>query len=193
MGIDLRFEGDGIIGEWNAWLADKAEEFDRLDVLYEKWSENYATSFDYPYGAIEFLKWLKLRGVKVAGPHWSGEVKTEHTQNFVNWLDQAVHFTIFTLGNVYFVAVAQPNHVRDPNFYRLTCDEPEDFLKVTDAWMECEAGHAFETQNTFHWQFYAEGVGQGGPKYRLYDLDRDEDGDLLCPKCTNKILKVGAN
>ncbi|MFC4498472.1 MULTISPECIES: hypothetical protein [Streptomyces] len=193
MGIDLRLEGDGVIGQWSDWLEDKAEEFDRLDVLYEKWSENYATTTDYPYGAIEFLKWLEKRGVKVAGPHWSGELKTQHTSNFISWIDEALHFTIFKLGEQYFVAVAPPNHVKDPNFYRLTCAEPDDFLNFTNAWMECEGGHAFETEDTERWQFYVEGVGPRGPKFRLYGLDQDEDGDLLCPKCTNKILKVGAN
>ncbi|MFV0135557.1 hypothetical protein ACLGIH_20435 [Streptomyces sp. HMX87] len=193
MGINLRFEGDGIIGEWSAWLDDKAEEFDRLDVLYEKWSEKHATWQDYPYGPIQFLNWLKRYGMTVEPPHWSGELKTEHTSNFISWIDEALHYTIFKLNGTYFVAVSQPSHVKDPNFYRLTCDEPDDFLKVTDAWMECEGGHAFETENTFHWQFYVEGVGPRGQKYRLYDLDRDGDGDLLCPKCTNKITKVGAN
>lgn len=192
MGINLRFEGDGVLGQWSDWLEDKTEEFDRLDTLYEKWSERHADWTDYPYGAIEFLGWLKKRGVKVAGPHWSGELKTEHTQNFINWADQVVHYTIFKLGDLYFVAVAQPNHVKDPNFYRLTCDQPEDFLKFTDAWMECESGHAFETENTERWQFYVEGVGQRGPEFALHELGQDADGNHLCPKCDNKIMKVGA-
>lgn len=192
MPIDLRFEGDGIIGEWSAWLDDKAEDFDRLDALYESWSENYATSRDYPYGTIEFLAWLKRRGVPVRAPHWSGELKTEHTQNFINWLDQSVHFTIFALGETYFVAVAQPSHVKDPSFYRLTCANPEDFLKVTDAWMECDAGHAFETSDTYRWQFCVEGVGPRGEKFQLHTLAQDDDGDWLCPKCTSKIRKLGA-
>jgi len=193
MGIDLRFESDGVIGQWSDWLEDKAEEFDRLDVLYEKWSEKYATWQDYPYGAIEFLKWLEKRGVKVDGPHWSGKVETEHTSNFVSWIDEALHFTIFKLGELYFVAVSGPSHVKDPNFYRLTCAEPEEFRGFASAWMECDGGHAFETEDTERWQFYVEGVGPRGPKLRLYDLDQDEDGHLLCPKCTNKIQKVGAN
>ncbi|MEV7870151.1 hypothetical protein AB0P17_29590 [Streptomyces sp. NPDC088124] len=193
MGIDLRFQDDGVIGEWNAWLDDKAEESDRLDVLYEKWSEGYVTWQDYPYGPVQFLAWLERRGVKVSAPHWRSELKTEHTQNFISWLDRAVHYTIFRLGDLYFVAVSQPNHVQDPNFYRLTCDEPDDFLNFANAWMECEGGHTFETEDTECWQFSAEGVGQHGPDIRLHELDHDADGHHLCPKCGNKILKVGAH
>lgn len=193
MGIDLRFEGDGVIGEWDAWLDDKAEEFEPLDRLYERWSESYATHWDFPYGPIEFFKWLGTRGVKVEPPHWSGELKTQHTSNIVSWIDQAKHFTIFKIGERDFVAVSGPGHVKDPSFYKLTCDEPEDFLDFTDAWMECDAGHAYETTDTDRWQFYVEGVGQRGPIIRLYDLAKDEDGHFLCPKCTNKIQKVGAN
>ncbi|MFE4335382.1 hypothetical protein ACFRQM_40055 [Streptomyces sp. NPDC056831] len=192
MGIELRFEGDDVIGEWSAWLEDKTEEFDRLDVLYEKWVDEYATSKDYPYGAIEFLRWLKKRGVKVAGPHWSGELKTEHTQNFINWLDQVVHYTIFKLGALYFVAVSQADHVKDPSFYRLTCDEPEDFLKVTDVWMQCKGDHVFETEDIYCWQFYVEGVGPRGLEFQLHELGQDEGGVHLCPMCDNKIAKVGA-
>ncbi|WP_424863046.1 hypothetical protein [Streptomyces sp. MMS24-I29] len=192
MGIYLRFESDGVIGEWSEWLKDKAEEFDRLGELYEKWAEKYATWQDYPYGPIQFLGWLKRYGMTVEGPHWSGELKTQHTQNFINWLDRVVHYTIFRLNGTYFVAVSQANHVKDPEFYCLTCDEPEDFLGFTSAWMECEGGHAFETQNTERWQFYVEGVGQRGPEFALYELGQDAEGNYLCPKCDNKILKVGA-
>ncbi|MFE5853168.1 hypothetical protein ACFQ61_08100 [Streptomyces sp. NPDC056500] len=192
MGIELRFESDGVIGEWSAWLEDKAEECDRLDNLYEKWSESYATTRDYPYGAIEFLGWLKRRGVKVAPPHWRDELKTDHTQNFISWLDQLVHYTIFKLGGFYFVAVSPPNHMKDPDFYRLTCDEPEGFLGFTDAWMECEGGHAFETEDTYRWQPYVEGVGARGLSFGLHQLGQDQDGNHLCPTCDNKITRVGA-
>ncbi|MET9360440.1 hypothetical protein ABZX93_05980 [Streptomyces sp. NPDC006632] len=192
MGIDLRIEGDGVIGQWSDWLEDKAEEFDRLDALYEKWSEKHATWQDYPYGPIQFLGWLKRYGMTVEGPHWSGELKTQHTSNFISWIDEALHYTIFQLNGTYFVAVSGPAHVKDPNFYRLTCTEPDDFLGFTNAWMECDGGHAFETEDTERWQFYVEGVGPRGPKFRLYGLNQDEDGDRLCPKCTNKIRKVGA-
>ncbi|WP_030894321.1 hypothetical protein [Streptomyces sp. NRRL F-5053] len=191
MGINLRFADDGVIGEWSAWLEDKAEEFERLDVLYEKWAADYAVLEDYPYGATEFLGWLKRRGVKVTGPHWSGELKTQCTQNFVNWLDQVVHYTVFELGEVYFVAVAGVN-VKDPGFYRLICDEPDDFLGFTSAWMECEGGHAFETEDTEHWRFSVESVHQWGPEFALHELGQDQACDRLCPKCDNKILKVGA-
>ncbi|AZM47850.1 hypothetical protein DMB38_20495 [Streptomyces sp. WAC 06738] len=192
MGIDLRFEGDGIIGEWSAWLADKAEESEKLDELYETWSEEHATWSDYPYGPVQFLKWREKQGDKVAGPHWSGELKTQHTGNFVSWIDELVHFTIFKIDETYYVAVSPPSHVKDPNFYRLTCDEPDDFLKFTEAWMECEGGHAFETEDTYRWQFYVEGVGQRGKEFQLHELAEDADGNRLCPRCGNKILKVGA-
>lgn len=189
MPIDLCFvDGQAVIGETSAWMDDKTESCDRLNGLFEKW---VAIHGKYPYGPLKFLSWLERRGVRVEPPHW-GDILTRNTANEVTWLDEDFHYTIFRLGDAHYVATSEARTVAHPEFHKITAAEPEDFLKFSHAWMECDAGHAFETENTLHWQFYVEGVGQRGTKHRLYDLKQDKRGNPLCPKCTNKILKVGA-
>ncbi|MFD9815185.1 hypothetical protein [Streptomyces sp. NPDC059080] len=189
MGIDLAFvDSEAVIGEQGAWMDDKTEPCVRLDELFEKWYEIHG---QFPYGALEFLSWLKRRGVPVEPPHW-GDLRTDNTQNTITWLDEDFHYTVFKLGETYYVATSEARTVAHPEFFKITAPEPDDFLNFSSAWIECDAGHAYETEDTYRWQFYVEGVGPRGPKIQLHELDQDGDGDLLCPKCTNKIRKLGA-
>jgi hypothetical protein len=189
MGIDLKFiDSEAVIGETEAWMDDKTEPCVRLDELFEKWYEVHGK---FPYGPMQFLSWLERRGVPVEGPHW-GALKTENTQNTVSWLDEDFHYTVFQLGEDHYVATSGPRRVEHPEFFKITAPEPEDFLGFSSAWIECDGGHLYETADTYRWQFCVEGDGPQGPYIRLYELDQDGDGDLLCPKCTGKFRKLGA-
>lgn len=183
---ELTVEHDYVITGTAAWLDERTTPCDRLDRIFEHWRETRGV---YPYGAIEFLGWLRRLGLTVTGLYGDDRISTGNTCNSENFLDEDFGYTLFTISETTYVALTGAVSVSDPDFYELTCDDPAEFYDwdAGSIWCNGPVQHVFDTEDTVTWRAYDPRTGgHTDREFKLHER-QDEQNIVHCPVCGHPI------